>query len=115
MRITADLADELAELGRLHEASRQDPHDVEIQVHYQELRARVPRALVAVFDSRRRAGRRPFAPLVHGACGACSAEQPVARQFGLRDGEVVTCRASGVVLFDPLLSEERTLPAASGG
>ncbi len=110
MKITTQLADDLAELSRLHDASRQDRHDTEIQIQYQEMRCRVPRELVAVFDTRRRAGRRPFAPLVAGECGACFVPQPVARQFGLRSGNVVTCHACGVVLFDPLLTEDNTIP-----
>lgn len=110
MKITPHLADEIAELSRQHDASRQDPHDLEIQIQYQTLRSQIPRELVAVFDARRRAGRRPFGPLIGGECGACFFPQPVARQFGLRDGEVVTCHRCGVVLFDPLLVEDRTIP-----
>ena len=55
MKITPQLADQLAELSRLHDASRQDPHDLEIKIH-----------------------------------------------------------SCGVVRFDPLLSEERTLPSSVG-
>lgn len=110
MKITTQLADDLAELSRLHHASRHEPHDLDIQIHYQELRRCIPRELVELFDTRRRAGRRPFAPLVAGECGACFVAQPIARQFGLRDGELVTCHACGVGLFDPLTVEERTIP-----
>jgi predicted nucleic acid-binding Zn-ribbon protein len=113
MKITPQLAEQLAELSRLHQASRQDPQDLEVEIHYQQLRARIPRELVAVFDSRRRSGRRAFAPLVNGLCGSCFVAQPIARQFGLRHGQLVTCPGCGVVLFDPLMAEERTRPGAA--
>lgn len=111
MRITPELVDDLAELSRLHEASRRDPRDPEIQIHYQDLRHRVPRELVNAFDLRRRAGQRAFAPLTAGVCGACFVAQPISRQFGLSEGErLITCHACGVVFFDPLLTEDNTIP-----
>jgi predicted nucleic acid-binding Zn-ribbon protein len=113
MKFTPHLADQLAELSRLHDASREDPQDMETQVQYQGLRSQVPRELVSVFDLRRRSGRRAFAPLADGLCGACFAAQPATRQFGLRDGKLVTCHACGVALFDPLAPEERTIPSSA--
>jgi predicted nucleic acid-binding Zn-ribbon protein len=110
MKITLQLADDLAELSRLHEASRQHPRDIEVQVNYQELRCLIPRELLAVFDSRRRSGRRAFAPLVAGACGACLLPQPMTRQFGLSAGDLVTCHGCGVAFFDPLFSEDNAIP-----
>jgi predicted nucleic acid-binding Zn-ribbon protein len=110
MKITPQLSDEIAELSRLHDASRHDPQDIEIQIQYQQLRSHIPRELVAVFDCRRRAGRRAFAPLANGICGACFLTQPITRQFGLREGELVSCHGCGAVLFDPLMVEERARP-----
>lgn len=100
MRHLGDLAADLAELGRLSIAVREDPLDIETKIHLQEMRLRLPRRVLAIFDERRRRGLRVYAPLTSGVCGGCFAAQPLKRQMTLGEGHVPTCHACGALLVE---------------